>query len=81
MTKQTMTIHKGLAELKILNNRTFNTITSSTFCVANRHSNEKINGENIAVWHDYDKAYSDGLCGFTFINLNNVRITNLNLYC
>lgn len=61
MTKETMTIHKGLAELKILNNRIFNTITSSTFCVANRHSNEKINGENIdtykkSIISEYDKS-------------------------
>ena len=61
MTKETMTIHKGLAELKILNNRIYNTITSSTFCVANRHSNEKINGENIdtykkSITAGYDKS-------------------------
>ena len=61
MTKETMTIHKGLAELKILNDRIYNTVATSTFCVANRHSNEKINGENIdtykkSITAGYDKS-------------------------
>lgn len=41
----------------------------------------QIDGQYIAVWHDYEKAYTNGLCGFTFINLNNVEITELNIHC
>lgn len=41
----------------------------------------QIDGQYIAIWHDYEKAYTNGLCGFTFINLNNVEITELNIHC
>lgn len=41
----------------------------------------KIDDQYVAIWHDYEKAYTNGFCGFTFANLNNVRITNLHLYC
>ena len=44
MTTEKMTIHKALAELKILCDRINNSISSSTFIKANKHSNEKING-------------------------------------
>ena len=44
MTKETMTIHQGLAELKILDSRIYNTVATSTFCKENIHSNQKING-------------------------------------
>ena len=37
MTKETMTIHQGLAELKILNDRIYKTVTESTFCKENIH--------------------------------------------
>ena len=44
MTTEKMTIHKALAELKIIGDRINNSIISSTFIKANKHSNEKING-------------------------------------
>ena len=44
MTTEKMTIHKALAELKIIGDRINNSISSSTFIKANKHSNEKING-------------------------------------
>lgn len=44
MTTETMTVHKALAELKMLDSRILKEIQNSTFCVANKHSNEKING-------------------------------------
>ena len=44
MTTETMTIHKGLAELKILDGRIKKEIQNGSYCVANKHSNEKING-------------------------------------
>lgn len=59
-TTEKMTIHKALAELKVLDKR----ITSSVsvqFCVANKHSNEKISGLALKNWKDiaqsnYQKA-------------------------
>jgi len=44
MTTETMTIHKALAELKIIGDRINNSISTATFIKANKHSNEKING-------------------------------------
>lgn len=44
MMKETLTVHKGLAELKILDNRIKLAIQEGVYCVANKHSNEKING-------------------------------------
>ena len=46
--KETMTIHKALTEIKILANRIQDEINSSTFVVANKHSNTKIGGLAIA---------------------------------
>jgi len=47
MTTETMTIHKALAELKIIGDRINNSISTATFIKANKHSNEKINGVSI----------------------------------
>jgi len=44
MTTEKITIHKALAELKIIGDRINNSISSSIFIKANKHSNEKING-------------------------------------
>jgi hypothetical protein len=44
MTNETMTVHKALAELKIIDDRIQKAIANGVFCVANKHSNEKING-------------------------------------
>lgn len=61
MTTETMTIHKGLSELKILDGRIKKEIQSGSYCAANKHSNEKINGIPIedfrkTVQGTYDKA-------------------------
>lgn len=61
MTKETMTIHKALAELKVLESRIMKTIGDGTYCVANKHSNEKINGVSVEEYKKvmqgaYDKA-------------------------
>lgn len=44
MTTEKMTVHKALSELKILDDRIHLAISEAVFCVANKHSNEKING-------------------------------------
>ena len=44
MNKETMTVHKALSELKLLDDRINKVIYTSIFCEANKHSNEKIGG-------------------------------------
>lgn len=61
MTTETMTIHKALAELKLLDNRITKTINEGCFCIANKHSNKKINGVSLddfkkTIQGSYDKA-------------------------
>lgn len=53
MTRETMSIHKALTEKKLLNSRINKAIAEGVFCVANKHSNEKIGGIPIA---DYEKV-------------------------
>lgn len=61
MTKEKMTVHKALAELKILRDRIPNTIDSGTYCIENKYSNEKIKGVSVESYKatmqgNYDKA-------------------------
>lgn len=61
MTKETMLVHKALAELKILDVRIINEIEDGTFCIANQHSNQKLKGVAVADYKrvmqgDYDKV-------------------------
>ena len=43
-TIEKMSVHKALAELKIIDSRIERSIDDAQFCVANKHSNEKISG-------------------------------------
>ena len=45
--KETMTVHKALAELKVLTSRISDAMDNQTFVVANKHSNTKIGGKPI----------------------------------
>lgn len=54
MTTETMTIHKALSELKILDDR-INKAIAQPFVTATKHSNEKINGVSI---DDFKKVLS-----------------------
>lgn len=61
MTNETMTVHKALAELKIIDDRIQKAISGGTFCIANKHSNEKINGVTVddfkkTMQGSFDKA-------------------------
>lgn len=47
MTNEKMTVHKALAELKIIDDRINNAIVSGTYVIANKHSNTKIHGMTI----------------------------------
>lgn len=52
MTTEKMTVHKALSELKLLDSRIEKAIVEGIYCVANKHSNDKING---IVLYEYTK--------------------------
>lgn len=61
MTTEKMTVHKALAELKLLDDRIEKAIAEGIYCVANKHSNDKINGIPLdeyvkTIQGRYDKA-------------------------
>ena len=61
MTTNTMTIHKALSELKIIDDRITKAISAAVFCIANKHSNTKIKGIPLVECQtemkaSYDKA-------------------------
>lgn len=56
MTKETMTVHKLLAELKTLDKRIEDKINSSTYCTFNEHSNGKLNGLTIPQFMEQMKG-------------------------
>lgn len=56
MTTEKMTVHKALAELKVIDSRINNAIREATFVTANKHSNEKISGMSIADYKTAIKA-------------------------
>lgn len=47
MVKEQMTVHKALAELKIIDDRINKAISEGTYVIANKHSNQKIHGMTI----------------------------------
>lgn len=56
MTKYQMTVHEGLAELKILANRIEKELSSQVFVCSNKHANTKIDGVSIAEYQKTMKA-------------------------
>lgn len=53
MTKETMTVHKALTELKTLDDRIGAVIKNGWFCIAKKHSVDKIRGGTV---EDYEKS-------------------------
>lgn len=49
MNTEKMTVHRALAELKVLDKRIVDQIAQATFCFANKHSNSKVGGVEIGV--------------------------------
>jgi hypothetical protein len=62
MTNEKMTIHKALAELKIIDARINNAIAEGSYVVANKHSNEKIGGKTINEYKEHMKASHQKVC-------------------
>lgn len=56
MTSETMTVHKALCELKTLDARIEKSIKGTMFVFANKHSNKKVNGMNVASYCDEIKS-------------------------
>lgn len=56
MTKETLTIHRALTELKIIDDRINKAINSGVYVIANKHSNEKIAGKTINDFKDYMRS-------------------------
>lgn len=56
MNKETMTIHKALSELKVMDDRISAAILGGTYVVANKHSNEKIQGKTINEFRENMKS-------------------------
>lgn len=59
MTTETMTIHRGLAELKVIDSRISKLLNESVFVTHNKHSNTKIDGKPIEEIKDIIKANFD----------------------
>lgn len=64
MTTETMNVHKALSERKMLEKRLSSDISTGIYCVANRHSNQKIAGVSIEEFKqqmqgDYDKVVNE----------------------
>lgn len=61
--KERMTVHRGLAELKLVMDRLSYAALTGTYCMANKRSNKKINGCTVdearaRIQSDYDSATS-----------------------
>ena len=56
MTTETLTIHRALSELKIIDSRINKAISEGIFVTANKHSNAKINGMTIPEVQDFMKS-------------------------
>ena len=61
MTTETLTIHRALSELKIIDSRINKAIGEGAFVVANKHSNAKINGMTINEVQDFMKSSLDSI--------------------
>jgi enamine deaminase RidA (YjgF/YER057c/UK114 family) len=62
MTKEIMTVHKALAELKVLDNRIEKTIRGAIFCAAAKQSMKKINGVPIEQFTLDSRSAYDSIC-------------------
>lgn len=56
MSKEQMTIHKALSELKIIDDRITKAIYAGTYVLANKHSNNKIHGMTVDEFKNDMKA-------------------------
>lgn len=57
MTREKMSVHKALAELKTIDDRIAKAINEGVYVLANKHSNEKINGISITDFKNQMKSH------------------------
>jgi len=65
MVEERMTIHAALSELKILDERIIKAINDGTYCVPNKHSNEKIKGVPISDYCETIKGFDNKVIDLT----------------
>ena len=63
-TTERMTAHKILTEMKLVEKRITKTVSDGVYCIANKHSNTKIDGMSIEEYKskmqgDFDKATAE----------------------
>lgn len=64
MQKEIMSVHRGLAELSLLDDKIAKAVNNGVFCKYNKRSNQKIDGMSIddfkskVIIADYDKVKS-----------------------
>lgn len=58
-TLEKMTVHKALAELKIIDDRIISAINGGTYCIANKHSNDKVKGVSVNEYKGVMQGYYD----------------------
>jgi hypothetical protein len=56
MNKEQMTVHRALAELKVIDDRIYKAINAGTYVTSNKHSNDKINGVTIDKFKENMKS-------------------------
>ena len=56
MTTEKMTVHKALAELKVIDERISKAIADGVYVIANKHSNDKISGMPVNDFKDHMRA-------------------------
>lgn len=59
MTRETMTIHKALSELKVLDARIETAINTPVYCCAKKHSADKIAGTDVTQVEKNIRSYYD----------------------
>lgn len=56
MTSEKMTVHKALAELKVIDKRITDAISEASFVVANKHTSDKVNGVALNDFREQAKS-------------------------
>lgn len=59
MTRETMTIHKALSELKVLDARIETAINTPVYCCAKKHSTDKVAGTDVTQIEKNIRSYYD----------------------
>lgn len=79
MTRETMTVHKALCEMKMLNKRISKAIADCPYVIANKANNEKIDGASIKEFEeDVKQRYQSIRDMMTRLNAINAAVAQSN---